>query len=89
MKKILYILTLLVSITVFANKPRAKLDLSNGDVRSVLIQAASSEGYKLISAYKKFDGYGDNEILYTWVLVFKKGKSFKKYTSSSIELQIK
>lgn len=79
------VLALLFTVSVFAGTP--KVDLSKGDVRSVLIQAASSEGWNLISAYKKFDGYGDNELLYTWVLVFKKGKAFKKYESPSVEIK--
>ena len=69
MKKVLVMIFLLVWGISFSQS--AKLDLRNGDVLHCLVSAASHDGWKLISIYTNVDGKR--------VVVFTKGKNFKKY----------
>lgn len=83
MKKLILIIALVISCSLSAQvrvygKPN-NYNLNNGDVRHTLIQAAQSEGWELISAYKKIKNARNPKEGWSWVLVFEKDGKFRKY----------
>lgn len=77
MKKILVTLVMLLGVSIMMAQTKTeklKVDLTNGDVRHVLIDANKSYGYKLISFYTDTKG--------KYVMVFTKGTDVKTFVSS-------